>query len=54
VKDSWTTGCAVVNVPFMNHFQDMARSHFVVKPLEAKYGLDLVRAGYESIAIPIP
>ena len=45
-------GGAVVNVLFMNHFQDMARGHFIVRRLELKYGTELVRQMYESIAIP--
>jgi hypothetical protein len=31
----------------------MARGHFIVKRLEAKYGIDLVRSTYESLAIPL-
>src|SRR4030095_10685684 len=27
----------IINVPFIHHFQDMARGHFIVKRLEAKY-----------------
>ena len=46
-------GGTVVNVLFMDHFQDMARGHFIVKRLEAKYGVDLVRSTYESLAIPL-
>jgi hypothetical protein len=45
-------GGAVVNVLFMNHFQDMARGHFIVRRLEAKYGSDIVRRAYASLAIP--
>jgi len=45
-------GGAFINVLFLNHFQDMARGHFIVKRLEARYGTALVRAAYESIAIP--
>lgn len=45
-------GGAVVNVLFMNHFQDMARGHFIVRRLEARYGGDMVRRVYESLAIP--
>ncbi len=40
------TGGAI-NYLFMNHFQDMARGHFVVKRLEKKYGT-LGAAGYED------
>jgi hypothetical protein len=46
-------GGAVVNVLFMNHFQDMARGHFIVRRLENKYGCEMVRAVYETLAIPI-
>jgi hypothetical protein len=46
-------GGTLVNVLFMDHFQDMARGHFIVKRLEAKYGTDLVRTTYHSIAIPV-
>ena len=46
-------GGTIVNVLFMDHFQDMARGHFIVKRLEAKYGVDSVRSAYESLAIPM-
>jgi EcsC protein family len=35
-----------INLLFMNHFQSMAKGHFVVKRLEAKYGTELVRTMY--------
>src|SRR5262245_30471831 len=34
---------SVVNVLFMDHFQNMARGHFIVKRLEKEYGTDRVR-----------
>lgn len=40
---------AALNVLFLDHFQDMARGHFVVRRLERKYGRDSVRAAYESL-----
>jgi hypothetical protein len=43
----------IINVLFINHFQDMARGHFIVKRLEAKYGSAVVRNAYESLAIPM-
>lgn len=46
-------GGSLVNVLFMDHFQDMARGHFIVKRLEAKYGVDVVKSTYDSLAIPI-
>jgi hypothetical protein len=45
-------GGATVNVLFMDHFQDMARGHFIVRRLEARHGTEVVRAAYESIALP--
>lgn len=46
-------GGAVVNVLFMNHFQDMARGHFVVKRFEAKYGTAAVERVYQTLAVPM-
>jgi EcsC family protein len=46
-------GGSLVNVLFMDHFQDMARGHFIVKRLEAKYGVDVVKSTYDSLAIPV-
>jgi len=37
-----------INYLFMNHFQDVAKGHFVVKRLEKKYGTALVRKAYEE------
>src|SRR5687767_10089242 len=34
---------SVINILFMDHFQDMARGHFIVKRLEAKYGVARIR-----------
>jgi hypothetical protein len=44
------TGGAI-NYLFMDHFQEMARGHFVVKRLEKKYGTVLVRQAYEDLAV---
>lgn len=46
-------GGTLINVLFMDHFQDMARGHFIVKRLEAKYGPDVVKSTYDSLAIPV-
>jgi len=43
----------IINVLFINHFQDMARGHFIVKRLEAKYGSQVVKNTYETLAIPM-
>ena len=42
-------GGAMVNVMFIRHFQDVARGHFCVRRLEAKYGPDVVRSAYLAI-----
>jgi len=46
-------GGALINILFLDHFQDMARGHFIVRRLERIYGRDLVKDIYESLAIPI-
>ncbi len=43
-------GGATINVLFIEHFQDMARGHFIIRRLERKYGEDPVRAKYEEIS----
>lgn len=42
---------AGINVLFMNHFQEMARGHFVVKRLEKKYGAGAVEAAYHQLSV---
>lgn len=44
---------AAINLIFINHFQRMARGHFVVKRLEKKHGADKIESVYRSIALPI-
>ena len=46
-------GGSVINVLFIDHFQDMARGHFIVKRLEQAYGLEVVRRSYETINLEI-
>lgn len=38
-----------VNYLFMQHFQEMARGHFVVKRLEQKYGREAVEQAYREL-----
>ncbi|MBX9400703.1 EcsC family protein [Lysobacter sp. BMK333-48F3] len=38
---------ATMNVLFTNHYQDMARGHFIVKRLERKYGAERVARAYQ-------
>jgi len=40
---------ALINLVFIQHFQDIARSHFSVRRLERKYRADVVQAAYESM-----
>jgi hypothetical protein len=39
-----------INLAFMQHFQHMARGHFVVRRLEAKYGSSRVEELYKAIS----
>ncbi len=40
-----------INVLFINHFQDMARGHFIVKRLEKQYGEEIVKLKYNEIEV---
>jgi hypothetical protein len=42
-------GGAVINLLFIDHFQDMSRGHFTVRRLERHYGTEEVRRAYERI-----
>jgi hypothetical protein len=42
-------GGAAINLIFIDHFQDMARGHFIVRRLERTYGAELVRAEYDRV-----
>jgi len=42
-------GGGLVNAIFIQHFQDVARSHFTVRRLERTYGEALVRSAYEEL-----
>lgn len=42
-------GGALINTVFIDHFQDMAHGHFVVRRLERKYGHITVKNAYNSI-----
>jgi hypothetical protein len=44
-----SAGGALINTLFIDHFQDMARGHFVVRRLERIYGESLVRTAYDSL-----
>ena len=42
-------GGGIINVAFMNHFQQMAQGHFIILRLEKKHGLKLVRSQYDAL-----
>jgi len=42
-------GGAIVNTIFIDHFQDMARGHFILRRLERKYGRVMVEEAYNSV-----
>ncbi len=42
-------GGAVINTLFINHFQDMARGHFIIRRLERLYDPEHVRQAYEHV-----
>ena len=42
-------GGMVINVLFIDHFQEMARGHFIIRRLERTYDPRLVRAEYERL-----
>ncbi len=44
-------GGAMINVLFIKHFQDVARGHFVVLRLEAKYGARAVKDAYATLVV---
>jgi hypothetical protein len=39
-------GGALINTIFIDHFQNMARGHFIMRSLESKYGADYVKRSY--------
>ena len=45
-----TAGGAVINLLFIDHFQDVARGHFIVRGLERVHGAETVKAAYLGLA----
>lgn len=41
-------GGALINTIFIDHFQSVARGHFIMRSLERTYGTDRIRALYEK------
>ncbi len=42
-------GGAIINTLFIDHFQDMAKGHFIIRKLERLYGYDIVKNAYDSL-----
>ena len=42
-------GGALINLAFIDHFQGMARGHFIIRRLERLYGEDIVQAEYATL-----
>ena len=41
---------AMLNLIFMNHYQDVAKGHFIVRRLERQYGNEFIRDEYQQLA----
>lgn len=41
-----SAGSAIINTVFMNHFQNMARGHFIIRRLERQYGKKRIEGEY--------
>jgi len=39
----------LINTIFIDHFQNMARGHFIIRRLERLYGKDLVKQEYDKL-----
>jgi hypothetical protein len=44
-------GGALINTIFIDHFQNMARGHFIIRRLERLYDKDLIRQEYDNLEI---
>jgi hypothetical protein len=42
-------GGAIINTLFIDHFQDMAKGHFVVRRLERSHGREAIERAYEGV-----
>jgi len=42
-------GGAIINTIFIDHFQDMAKGHFIVRKLERVYGKEIIKKMYEEL-----
>ena len=44
-------GGAIINTLFIDHFQDMARGHFLIRKLERRHNPEIIRKYYELLEI---
>ncbi|UCF94422.1 MAG: EcsC family protein [Desulfobacterales bacterium] len=44
-------GGALINTVFIDHFQNMARGHFIVRRLERTYGSEMVKEAYDKLRV---
>jgi hypothetical protein len=42
-------GGAIINTLFIDHFQNMAQGHFIVRRLERAHGREIVESVYDSL-----
>jgi hypothetical protein len=42
-------GGAIINTLFMDHYQDMAKGHFIIRRLERKYGKPVIEETYAAL-----
>jgi hypothetical protein len=40
---------SLINLVFMEHFQDIARAHFTIRRLERRYGAEVIQAEYRKL-----
>jgi hypothetical protein len=45
-------GGALLNLIFMQHYQDIAKGHFTVRRLERQFGADVVKDAYKRLPMP--
>lgn len=45
---------AMINVLFIDHFQDMARGHFIIKRLESRHGTETIQSAYTHLRQNMP
>jgi hypothetical protein len=42
-------GGALINTMFIDHFQDMAKGHFIIRKLERKYDAEFIKQSYNEL-----